>query len=89
MHAQARAALAHEPDPVAEQVELVQGRGEDAAALVGGGFDAVLRDGVLMYLDEPQPLLSALVAAVQRDPYRGVARLFHLVVRKTDTTPAA
>ncbi|MEP7025457.1 MAG: methyltransferase domain-containing protein, partial [Actinomycetota bacterium] len=41
----------------------VRGPGEDAPSLAGGGFDVVLCHGVLMYLDDPAPMLSALTAA--------------------------
>lgn len=44
-------------------VRLVEGRGEDAVALLGGEtFDAVLCHGVVMYLDDPGTLLDALAA---------------------------
>ena len=54
--------LAEEPAEVAGRVHLVEGAGEDAPDLVGAGrWDAVLCHGVLMYLDEPEPFLAALV----------------------------
>ncbi len=41
---------------------LVHGPGERAAELTPGPFDLVLCHGVLMYLDDPAPLLGALGA---------------------------
>jgi SAM-dependent methyltransferase len=59
----AAAALADEPLDVAARVTLVEGSGEDAPALVdAGAFGAVLCHGVLMYLDDPAPMLDALAA---------------------------
>lgn len=43
-------------------VHLVRGPGERAAELTPGPFDLVLCHGVLMYLDDPAPLLAALGA---------------------------
>jgi SAM-dependent methyltransferase len=46
---------------LAGRVRLAQASGESAsAALEGGRFDAVLCHGVLMYLDDPAPMLDAL-----------------------------
>jgi len=58
-----RAALAAEPPDVAARVRLVEGRGEAAPALAGGGFDLVACHGVLMYLDDLTPMLAALSAS--------------------------
>ncbi|MGH9214046.1 MAG: class I SAM-dependent methyltransferase [Acidimicrobiales bacterium] len=53
--------LASEDPQVAARVRLVEASGEDAAdALDGACFDAVLCHGVLMYLDDPEPLVDAL-----------------------------
>lgn len=58
-HAAAR--RADEPDDVAARVRLIEARGEDAPTTLGGEtFDAVLCHGVLMYLDDPAPLVDAL-----------------------------
>jgi SAM-dependent methyltransferase len=66
MLAAAREALAAEPVDVRERVSLVEGRGEDAPALVGAGVaDVVCCHGVVMYLDDPGPLLAALAAVVR------------------------
>lgn len=53
--------LADEGGEVAERVRLVRATGEQApAVLEGEPFDAVLCHGVLMYLDDPEPLVDAL-----------------------------
>lgn len=55
--------LAREPEGVRQRVELLHGRGEDAAdATSGRSFAAVLCHGVLMYVDEPRPLIRSLCA---------------------------
>lgn len=63
MLAKARERLAHEPDDVRARVELVQGSGESAAEL-GRRFEAVLCHGVLMYVEDPGPLVEALCECV-------------------------
>lgn len=56
-----RAALAAEPAEVANRVHLVQGQAEAVAGLFPPSrFDAVLCQGVLMYLPDPDPLLDAI-----------------------------
>lgn len=61
MLTRAERALAAEAPEVSGRVRLVQGSGEDApAALSGETFGAVLCHGVLMYLDDPEPLVDAL-----------------------------
>ena len=53
--------LADEAEGVAARVRLVEVSGEDAPRALGGGiFDVVLCHGVLMYLDDPEPLVDAL-----------------------------
>ena len=52
--------LAREPAEVAARVQLLRGPGERAAELVSGTFALVMCHGVLMYLDDPAPMLSAL-----------------------------
>ncbi len=52
--------LAREPAAVAERVQLLHGPGERAAELVTGNFGLVMCHGVLMYLDDPAPMLRAL-----------------------------
>jgi len=72
------ATLGGEPDEVRARVRVVTGTGEDAPALVGGGFDLVLCHGVLMYLDDDAGLLDALARMTGPD-----GRL-SLVVRNGD-----
>lgn len=52
--------LAREPAEVAARVELLHGPGERAPELATGTFGLVLCHGVLMYLDDPAPMLRAL-----------------------------
>lgn len=55
--------LAAEPTDVRSRVSLVQADGVNAPdALSGRRFDAVLCHGVIMYVDDPEPFVSALVA---------------------------
>lgn len=61
MIAAAREALAGEPDGIRERVRLVQGDGRDTGVhFLPGSFDVVLCHGVLMYVEEPDPLLAGL-----------------------------
>jgi S-adenosylmethionine-dependent methyltransferase len=53
-------ALASEPPEVRERVRLIHGDATGAA----GDFDAVLCHGVLMYFDDPDPVLRALAGSV-------------------------
>ena len=62
----AREALAAEPDDIRSRVELVQGDGQSAASLVGTGFDLACCHSVLMYEDDPAPMLLGLVNMVRR-----------------------
>jgi S-adenosylmethionine-dependent methyltransferase len=55
-------ALSTQPAQVRDRVRLVHGPGEAAAELTPGPFDLVLCHGVLMYLDDPVPMLRALAA---------------------------
>ena len=53
--------LEAEDPTTAARVQLVEAAGEDAPEALGGAtFDAVLCHGVLMYLDEPEPLVHSL-----------------------------
>lgn len=57
----AKQRLADNNDDLRGRVRLVEANGEDApVALHGEVFDAVLCHGVLMYLDDPEPLVTAL-----------------------------
>lgn len=59
----ARARVAADAAGVADRVRLVEARGEDAPSAVDGAvFDLVLNHGVLMYLDDPAPMVAALCA---------------------------
>ncbi|MFF5011635.1 class I SAM-dependent methyltransferase [Streptomyces sp. NPDC001165] len=61
MIAAAREALAGEPDGIRERVRLVQGDGRDTGVhFLPGSFDVVLCHGVLMYVEEPDPLVAGL-----------------------------
>ncbi|HEY4007412.1 MAG TPA: methyltransferase domain-containing protein [Pseudonocardia sp.] len=60
-------ALNAETAEVRGRVRLIQGAGELAPDLVGGPFELVLCHGVLMYLDDITPMLSALSAVAARD----------------------
>jgi S-adenosylmethionine-dependent methyltransferase len=64
MLAEARRRLALEDEDVRRRVRLVEGDGERAhETLDGDTFDAVLcRHGVLMYLEDPRPMIRALSA---------------------------
>lgn len=60
-----RTVLAAEPQRVRDRVRLVQGDALALGDLFGaGGFDVVLCHGVLMYFDDPGPLLDAIAQAV-------------------------
>ncbi len=63
----ARDKLLNEPEAVCSRVELVQGDGEDAANLVGTDFDLACCHSVLMYQDDPAPMLLSLVELVRQN----------------------
>jgi len=61
MLAKAEQRLGAEPIAVRRRVRLLEAAGEDAVAATGGElFAAVLCHGVLMYLDTPESLVTAL-----------------------------
>jgi len=63
MLAKAEERLAAEPIEVRERVRLVSGSGEEAAVATDGRrFEVVLCHGVLMYVDEPGPLVNSVCA---------------------------
>jgi S-adenosylmethionine-dependent methyltransferase len=65
MLARARLAIDSESSEVRARIRLTEGTGEEAAELVDHGhYDLVTCHGVLMYLADPAPLLSTLVAGV-------------------------
>lgn len=61
----ARAAWEQDTKTAPGTVTFVNGTGEQAPQLTGEGWDAVLCHGVLMYLDDPAPLLRALARCVK------------------------
>jgi len=61
MLGRARELLAREPKEVRDRVTLVEASGQDAPrVLAGRRFAGVLCHGVVMYLDDPAPLVAAL-----------------------------
>ena len=54
------ATLAAEPAEICGRVRLILGPGERAPELAGTGYDLVLCHGVLMYLADPLPMITAL-----------------------------
>ncbi len=60
-----RSLLAAQAPSVAGRVQLIQGEGEQAADLAGTGFDLACCHSVLMYLDDPEPMLTTLVKLVR------------------------
>lgn len=61
MIAAARAALSGEPEGVRERVRIIEGDGRDTGVhFLPGSFDVVLCHGVLMYVEEPDPLVAGL-----------------------------
>jgi SAM-dependent methyltransferase len=66
MLAKAEQRLSAEPDDVRRRVRLIEGPGEQAEAATGGQrFAAVMCHGVLMYLEQPEPLVAALCRCTQ------------------------
>ena len=63
---EARRNLASEGEEVRRRVRLIEGEGEQAVEILGSeAFDAVLCQGVLMYLEDPRPMIQALAAIVR------------------------
>jgi SAM-dependent methyltransferase len=86
MLAKADLRLRAEPDGVRRRVRLIEAAGERADVATGGErFAAVLCHGVLMYLDEPGPVLSALCRCVQPG---GVVSVMALNARTMAIRPA-
>ncbi|MET8955289.1 class I SAM-dependent methyltransferase [Streptomyces sp. NPDC004393] len=57
----ARRALSGEPEGIRERMRIIEGDGRDTGVhFLPGSFDVVLCHGVLMYVDEPDPLLAGL-----------------------------
>ncbi|MFD3502209.1 methyltransferase domain-containing protein [Streptomyces sp. NPDC058676] len=75
----AREALAAEPEGIRERVRLVQSDGRDTGVhFLPGSFDVVLCHGVLMYVEEPDPLLAGLARMLAQ------GGLLSLLVRNAD-----
>ncbi|MFI0819135.1 class I SAM-dependent methyltransferase [Streptomyces sp. NPDC021098] len=75
----ARTALADEPEGIRARVRLLEGDGRDTGAqFLPGAFDVVLCHGVLMYVDEPDPLLAGLARVL------APGGLLSLLVRNAD-----
>ncbi|MFE5398053.1 class I SAM-dependent methyltransferase [Streptomyces sp. NPDC056568] len=59
--AAAREALAGQPEGIRERMRIIEGDGRDTGVhFLPGSFDVVLCHGVLMYVEEPDPLLAGL-----------------------------
>lgn len=66
MLAEARRRIASEGEGARRRIRLVEGYGEQATEVLGAEeFDAVLCHGVIMYLEDPYPLVKALSAAAR------------------------
>lgn len=66
MLAIAKDKLSYESEVVRSRVKLFEGDGEDAANIVGTDFDLACCHSVLMYEDNPAPLLLNLVNLVRK-----------------------
>ncbi|MET8568772.1 methyltransferase domain-containing protein [Streptomyces sp. NPDC004783] len=61
MIAAAREALAGQPEGIRDRMRIIEGDGRDTGVhFLPGSFDVVLCHGVLMYVEEPDPLLAGL-----------------------------
>ncbi|MEV8591823.1 class I SAM-dependent methyltransferase [Streptomyces sp. NPDC052013] len=61
MIAAARESLAREPEGIRERMRIIEGDGRDTGVhFLPGSFDVVLCHGVLMYVEEPDPLVAGL-----------------------------
>ena len=66
MLAEARRRLEPEDEGTRRRMRLVEGAGENLPAILGTEtFDAALCHGVVMYLDDPRPMIRSLAAAVR------------------------
>lgn len=66
MLAIAKHKFSKEPELVRSRLKLVQGDGEDVVNLVGTDFDLACCHSVLMYEDNPAPILLSLVKLVRK-----------------------
>ncbi|MFF2131448.1 class I SAM-dependent methyltransferase [Streptomyces olivochromogenes] len=79
MLAVAREALAAEPEGIRSRVRLIEGDGHETGVhFLPGSFDVVLCHGVLMYVEEPDPLLAGLARML------APGGLLSLLVRNAD-----
>ncbi|MFF7329140.1 class I SAM-dependent methyltransferase [Streptomyces sp. NPDC090306] len=79
MIAAARTALAAEPEGIQERMRIVEGDGRDTGVhFLPGSFDVVLCHGVLMYVEEPDPLIAGLARML------APGGLLSLLVRNAD-----
>jgi S-adenosylmethionine-dependent methyltransferase len=79
MIAAAREALSGEPEGIRERMRIIEGDGRETGAhFLPGSFDVVLCHGVLMYVQEPDPLLAGLARVL------APGGLLSLLVRNAD-----
>lgn len=62
---EARQRLEAEDEEVRRRVRLVEGAGEEMPGTFTAAFDAALCHGVVMYLEDPRPMIRGLAAAVR------------------------
>jgi SAM-dependent methyltransferase len=67
MLAIARDALSIEPEEVFARITLVSGDSETAERLVGTNFDLACCHSVLMYQDDPAPMLASVAGLVRKN----------------------
>ncbi|MEV5428945.1 class I SAM-dependent methyltransferase [Streptomyces sp. NPDC052701] len=74
-----RAELAGEPEGIRERMRIIEGDGRDTGVhFPPGSFDVVLCHGVLLYVEEPDPLLAGLARVLAH------GGLLSLLVRNGD-----
>ncbi|MFF4831300.1 class I SAM-dependent methyltransferase [Streptomyces sp. NPDC001315] len=79
MIATARETLASEPEGIRDRMRIIEGDGRDTGVhFLPGSFDVVLCHGVLMYVEEPDPLLAGLARML------APGGLLSLLVRNAD-----
>ncbi|MFD9006410.1 class I SAM-dependent methyltransferase [Streptomyces sp. NPDC059582] len=79
MVATARESLASEPEGIRDRVRILEGDGRDTGVhFLPGSFDVVLCHGVLMYVEEPDPLVAGLARML------APGGLLSLLVRNAD-----
>ncbi|WP_419724018.1 class I SAM-dependent methyltransferase [Streptomyces pratensis] len=75
----ARESLSAEPEGIRERVRLIEGDGRDTGVhFLPGSFDVVLCHGVLMHVEEPDPMLAGLARML------APGGLLSLLVRNAD-----